>query len=98
MKLSEGQVPVDAGVIPVGGGPPDQMAGASLEIPHEKIAWMFDVSSTDGRVIGSNGTATLDPKGPIILLQRRPCERLLDGSYQPSVGPMPGFMIWLEER
>lgn len=76
----------------------NQMAGASLTIPEEKMKWMFTVGSTDGRVIGSNGTAIRDPDDPIILLQRRPCEELPDGSYRPSDGPMPGFMVWLSKR
>ena len=73
------------------------MAGATLTIPKEKMAWMFDVLSTDGQVIGENGIAVRDPDGPIILLQRRPCEQLEDGSYRPSEEPMPGFMVWLSK-
>ena len=75
----------------------NQMSGATLEIPHEKIEWMKTSSSTDGQVIGSNGTDVRDPSGPIILLQRRPCEKQPDGSYRPSPDPMPGYMIWLTE-
>lgn len=74
-----------------------QMSGATLEIPPDKIEWMSTVSSTDGRVMGSNGADVLDPDGPIILLQRRPCEKQPNGSYQPSDGPMPGFMVWLSK-
>ena len=76
----------------------NQMAGASLTIPKDKMTWMSEISSTDGRVIGSRGTKVQDPKGPIVLLQRRRCLRLPDGSYQPSPNPMPGFMVWLQER
>jgi hypothetical protein len=78
----------------------DQMAGAALKIPNEKLKWMTDGrgSSTDGRVVGRRGTETLEPEGPIILLQRRPTERQPDGSRQPSPNPMPGFMIWLNEE
>ena len=77
----------------------NQMAGASLKIPKEKIEWMTDgrASSTDGRVVGGKGVQVIDPKGPIILLQRRPTERQPDGSDQPSPNPMPGYMIWLNE-
>jgi hypothetical protein len=76
------------------------MAGVSLKIPKEKMEWMTDgrASSVDGRVVGSKGTQTIDPKGPIILLQRRPTERQPDGSQQPSPNPMPGYMIWLDEQ
>ena len=74
-----------------------QMHGASLTIPSDKIEWLTTVSSTDGRVIGSNGTKVLDPEGPIILLQRRPCEKQPDGSFLPSKNPMPGFMVWLSK-
>lgn len=76
----------------------NQMAGASLNIPAEKMAWMNVGPGTDGQVIGSPGTTVLDPRGPIILLQKRPLERQPDGNYQPSEGPMPGYMIWLESR
>lgn len=75
----------------------NQMAGGSLTIPEEAMTWMSTRSSTDGRVTGSNGTAVHDPDGPIILLQRRPIEKRPDGSYGPSQGPMPGFMIWLSK-
>ena len=74
-----------------------QMHGASLRIPNDKLRWTSEISSVDGRVIGSRGTVVRDPKGPIILLQRRPCERQPDGTYQPSPNPMPGFMVWLQE-
>ena len=73
----------------------NQMSGATLEIPSDKIEWMKTTSSTDGRVIGSRGTVVRDPNGPIILLQRRPCEKQPNGSYQPSKNEMPGYMIWL---
>jgi hypothetical protein len=72
-----------------------QMSGATLKIPAERIEWMQSVPSTDGQVIGSEGTDVRDPSGPIILLQRRACEKQAGGSYSPSAGPMPGFMIWL---
>jgi hypothetical protein len=79
------------------GGSRNQMSGATLKIPRDKIEWMSTVSSTDGQVIGSHGAAIRDPDGPIILLQRRACKRQPDGSYQPSDGPMPGFIIWLSK-
>jgi hypothetical protein len=72
-----------------------QMYGATLRIPEEKLRWMFGGPGTDGQVLGSRGTATRGPEGPIILLQRRALERQADGSHQPSPGPMPGIMIWL---
>jgi hypothetical protein len=73
----------------------DQMADVTLKIPAEKMEWMLSVPSTDGQVIGSNGPDVRDPAGPIILLQQRACEKQPGGSYSPSAGPMPGFMIWL---
>jgi hypothetical protein len=74
----------------------NQMAGVALKIPKEKMQWMTDGrgSSTDGRVLGNKGVEAVDPKGPIILLQRRPT----DASGQPSSNPMPGYMIWLNEE
>ena len=75
----------------------NQMSGTSLTIPSEKIEWMTSISSTDGRVIGSRGTEIVDPNGPIILLQRRPCEKQPDESYRPSKNTMPGFMVWLSK-
>jgi hypothetical protein len=74
-----------------------QMSGATLKIPRDKIEWMTTVSATDGQVIGSRGTAVREADGPIILLQRRACEKQPDGSYQPSDDPMPGFMVWLSK-
>jgi len=74
-----------------------QMSGATLKIPREKIEWMSTVSATDGRVIGSHGTDVRAADGPIILLQRRACEKQPNGSYQPSAGPRPGFMVWLSK-
>jgi len=74
----------------------NQMSNALLKIPSDKIDWIDKIHSTDGRVIGSNGTAVSDPGGPIILLQRRPCEKQADGRYRPSANLMPGFMIWLD--
>jgi len=77
------------------GNSKDQMYGTSLRIPDEELRWMSEVSVTDGQVIGSDGVVTLDPAGPIILLQRRPGVKQPDGSYAPSSTPAPGFMIWL---
>jgi len=74
-----------------------QMSGATLKIPREKIEWMSKVSVYDGQVIGSKGTAVRDADGPIILLQRRACEKQPNGSYQPSDEPMPGFIVWLSK-
>ena len=48
------------------------MGGVSLKIPAEKLAWNTEGASTDGRVAGNRGTGLCDPRGPIILLQRRP--------------------------
>ena len=74
-----------------------QMSGATIKIPRDKIEWMSAVSVTDGRVIGSHGTDVRDADGPIILLQRRACEKQPNGSYRPSDGFMPGFMVWLSK-
>jgi hypothetical protein len=74
-----------------------QMAGASLQIPDKKLQWRGTVPCVDGQVAGSLGVEMRDPRGAIILLQSRPCERQTDGSYKPSENPMPGFMIWLQE-
>jgi hypothetical protein len=73
------------------------MSGATLEIPRDKIERMTKVSVFDGRVIGSKGTVVQEADGPIILLQRRVCEKQPDGSHQPSDKPMPGFMVWLSK-
>jgi len=75
----------------------DQMGGSTLTIPAEKIRWLATEGSTEVRLLGSRGTVTRDPQGPIILLQRRPCEKQPNGGYQPSKGPMPGYVIWLSE-
>jgi hypothetical protein len=72
-----------------------QMSGGALKIPAEKLQWNTEGASTDGRVAGSARAQVFEPKGPIILLQRRPLERQPDGTYGPSPNPMPGFMIWL---
>jgi hypothetical protein len=77
---------------------PSQMHGATLQIPQEKLRWMAEISSTDGRVAGERGVRVFEEKEPLILLQRRPCEQQPDGTYQPSEKPMPGFMIWLKEE
>ena len=79
------------------GASKNQMAGATLKIPRDKIAWMSKISSTDGQVIGSNGTAVRDADAPVILLQRRACKKEPNGSYQPADEPMPGFMVWLSK-
>jgi len=77
---------------------PSQMHGATLQIPQEKLRWMTEVTSTDGRVAGERGVRVFEAKEPLILLQRRAGELQPDGSYQPSKKPMPGFMIWLKEE
>ncbi len=72
-----------------------QMYGSRITIPPDKIEWRSKTPATSGQVIGSNGTEVRDPKGPIILLEERACEKGPNGNYQSSDGPMPGFMIWL---
>lgn len=81
----------------IGGGSMPQMYGAQAKVAADKIRWMSD-SCINGQVRGDRGTEVLDPHGPIILLQRRACERQPDGSYKPSEKPMPGFVVWLEEQ
>ena len=43
----------------------NQMGNTALKIPAEKIEWMTNVGSTDGRIIGSRGTVARDPLAPI---------------------------------
>ncbi len=76
----------------------NQMTDISLSIPNENMKWMSEVHSINIRHLGNKGQDTVDPKGPIILLQRRPNKRMSDGSYQPSPEPMPGIIIWLEKH
>jgi hypothetical protein len=80
------------------GGNKNQMGEADLEIPAEELQWMDKADCTDGRRLGDHGTEALDPRGPIILLQHRLCERLSDGSARPSKGAAPGFILWLEKQ
>ena len=75
----------------------NQMGGATLNIPNEKMTWLKTAPATDGQVFGAKGTEVIDPSGPIILLQKRSCELQPNGSYLPSPNPMPGFMVWLEK-
>ena len=84
-------------VIPVMGQGKHKFYGHAVTIPKEELAWMFEVGSTDGQVLAQNGSVVRDPAGPFIFLQRRPCEKQPDGTYQPSPNPMPGYMIWLEK-
>jgi hypothetical protein len=79
------------------GGQRAQMGGARVTIPAEEMRRFREVSSYEGLTRGKRGTEKLDPKGPIDLLQWRTTERQPDGSHQPSVNPMPGYMIWLEK-
>jgi hypothetical protein len=83
-------------VTPVMGQGKYQFYGCSVTIPKEELAWMFEVS-TDGQVLGENGTVARDPDGPFIFVQRRPLKKQPDGTFQSSPDPMPGFMIWLEK-
>ena len=80
------------------GNSADQMGGASLKIPADKIKWMQTAGSIENKEIGRNETAVRDPRGPIVLLQKRPCEKQANGSYSPSAGTMPGYVIWLSEQ
>ena len=79
------------------GNSKSQMGGVTLQIPADKMKWMRTVSSFENREIGTREIAIRDPHGPIILLQKRPCEKKPDGSFKPSTGTMPGYMIWLSE-
>lgn len=74
----------------------NQMYGLSAIIPDEKLEWMREVPSQDGRLLGGHGQDIRDPEGPIILLQKRACKLMPDNTYQPVDEPMPGFVIWLE--
>jgi hypothetical protein len=75
-----------------------QMGGASTIIPDKEMRWTREVPGREGHVLGSGGTETLDPKGPIVLLQWRSVEKRPDGTYGPSAKPMPGYMIWLHQQ
>ena len=75
----------------------NQMSGISLPIPDDAMQWTREISSVNIRHLGGKGQVAVDPKGPIILLQRRPNKQMPDGSDQPSPEPMPGYVIWLEK-
>jgi hypothetical protein len=75
-----------------------QMGGARVTIPSEEMRRIQKVSVYDGQIRGTRGTETLNPKKPIVLLQKRVCEKQPDGSYRPSANPMPGYMIWMEKQ
>jgi len=101
-KLHQGddgkwRLQVDSKINSGTGKPTDQMSGATLEIPAEKLGWLQTASSTDGQLLASHGDEVINPKGPIILVQKRRCVEQLDGSIGPAPGPAPGFMIWLEK-
>lgn len=80
------------------GGQRYQMGDARVSVPDEEMRRIHKVSVYEGHTLGTRGTETLDPKGPIVLLQLRTCERQPDRSYKPSANPMPGYMIWLEKE
>ena len=75
----------------------NQMGGATLKIPADQIKWIQTSGSNEIREIGSHKIAIRDTRGPIILLQKRPCEKTSNGRYSPSTGTMPGYEIWLSE-
>ncbi len=77
-------------------GKTDQMGGTKLTIPDEEMRWTRKVPSQESSTLGSRGTATVDPNGPIVLLQRRAREMGPAGRFERSAKPMPGYMIWLE--
>jgi hypothetical protein len=79
------------------GNSKNQMGGAALTIPADKLAWLESVPCTDGQVAGSNDTLVKEPNDSVILLQKRPSEQKSDGSFEPSPDPMPGFMVWLQK-
>jgi hypothetical protein len=79
------------------GGGMSQMGGAELTVPAEELSWLEGAGCTDGRLLGDRGTADLDPRGPIILLQRRLCEQGPDGNSHPAEGLAPGLILWLEK-
>jgi hypothetical protein len=80
------------------GDQPYQMGGARVTIPAEEMHRIQKTTVYDQQTLGTRGTKTLDPSGPIILLQKRTRERQPDGSYQSSAGPMAGYMIWMERE
>ena len=74
----------------------NQMSGGSLKIRAEKFAFNTPEPGFDGQIAGTRGTKLFQPRGAIILLQRRKLAKQADGSHKPSPDPMPGFMIWLQ--
>ncbi len=80
------------------GDRPYQMGGGKVTIPGKQMRDIQNVSIYDAHTLGTRGAKTLDPREPIVLLQQRTRERRSDGTYQSSVGPMPGYMIWLEKE
>ncbi|HEX2473647.1 MAG TPA: hypothetical protein VHK01_02810, partial [Lacipirellulaceae bacterium] len=75
-----------------------QMGGARVTIPSEEMRRIQQVSVYDGHTRGTRGTEAINPNEPIVLLQKRVCEKQPDGSYQPWANPMPGYMIWMEKE
>jgi hypothetical protein len=80
------------------GDRPYQMGGGKVTIPGKQMRDIQKVSIYDAHTLGARGAKTLDPRGPVVLLQQRIRERRPDGTYQSSAGPMPGYMIWMEKE
>lgn len=71
-----------------------QMGGTSLRFSQDKLP----SSSIQRSIRGTNGTETVDPAGPIFLIQQRdvPEQDAITGQFINSQ-PTPGFMIWLSK-
>ncbi len=75
----------------------NQMSGVTLTIPGDAMKWMSEIPSKNVRHLGSKGQESVDPKGPIVLLQQRANKKSPNGTYESTPEPSPGFMIWLKK-
>lgn len=80
------------------GNSAEQMAGASLVVPADHLAWTQDSPSQQVDITGKSSQITFDPSQPFMLLSKRPMATLPNGDTDFDYEPTHGLAIWLEPK
>ena len=76
----------------------DQMAGVTMDVPKEHLAWMADSPYQQVDIVGKSSAQTFDPTQPFMLFTKRPMAILPNGDTDFDENLTNGLAIWLEPK
>ncbi len=75
-----------------------QMAGVSMDVPADHLAWTRKSPYQQVDIVGKSSQQTFDPSQPFMLFSKRPMAILPNGDTDFDNGLTNGLAIWLEPK